>query len=109
MIQGTLKTTGVAVGTISINLKGVTAKIEAEFYLVNPETGSTIAGGSLAHWSPETVEAIRALRSLMERDIGRLIFDQVHSTDSTVGSSATSSQEPTGIGEFLQRSVVPPY
>ena len=104
MIQGILKATGVAIGAITINLKGVTAKIEAEFFLLNPETGSTVAGGSMTSWSPETMEAVRTLRSLMERDAGRLLFETEASTSKTVDAASSVAREPTGIGELLRRN-----
>jgi len=91
----------IVVGEISVDLLTASPKLSAKAAFVNTKTGSTHGWTTGTQWSAETVEKLRELRALMERDLESVHFaDDVGQPTTTTGSGHIK-KELQGLGETL--------
>lgn len=78
---------GIALGELSVNFLESPAKVVAKGAFINTTTGQTHGWTTCHQWSPDTIEKLRELRALMERDMAALHF--VDGAVSPMGSPTT--------------------
>jgi len=93
-----------ALGELSVNFLEAPAKVTAKAAFINTQTGQTHGWTTCHQWSPDTIEKLRELRMLMERDLGALHFADdaggvASSTTTTRGGALGKSFQ--GLGEKL--------
>lgn len=98
------KFNAVSVGEISVNFIEQPSKVLVKGAFINTENGQTHGWTTCSQWSPDTVEKLRELRMLMERDMAELHFADFSSA--VVGHSSTTgggliNALPQGLGEAL--------
>lgn len=93
----------VAMGEVTINFLGPTVQLIAKAKLVSTTTGDSFGSMTLQHWSPATIAKLGELRSQMELDAERMVFE-----DSPTGEQQNKSREfLSGIGEHLDDDIAP--
>ena len=76
----TAKFDGMAIGELSVNFIESPAKVVAKGAFIDRQTGQTHGWSTNHQWSPDTIEKLRELRMLMERDM-----EAIHFADGSVG------------------------
>lgn len=99
---------GIALGELTIDFLSTPAKVVAKAAFINTQTGATHGWTTCHQWAPDTMERLRELRFLMERDLAA-----IHFADASSGVQAASSTtrggglqaELKGLGERLGATV----
>lgn len=94
---------GMAVGEISVTFVEQPFKVTAKAAFVNTKNGQTHGWTTCSQWSAATLDKLRELRELMERDL-----EAIHFADSSFSSTPTTSMgsgslpsQFKGLGEAL--------
>lgn len=66
---------------------------------VDTKTGATYGRTTCSHWSPITMALLEDLRSNMEQDLARLVFEDESIGILTSSGGPLLAAEPEGIGE----------
>jgi len=104
-VKGTLRADELVVARIEVDLLVNPAKVHASAALVSSEGGETLAwteadGGA---WSKETMKKLQELRSSMEEDLARVLFQK------EVKRAANKEEERVGgLGEHLGENTEAP-
>jgi len=95
---------GIALGELNIDFLATPSKVVAKAAFINTQTGATHGWTTCHQWAPDTMERLRELRALMERDLAAIHFADASSgpgpTTSTTRSGGLQS-EMKGLGELL--------
>lgn len=96
-----VKFDAIRVGKITVDLlTEAAAKVEVTAAFVNTQTGTTHGFTTGRQWSADTIEKLKELRTLMERDLEALHFEgEPGSTPTTGGGGLRDSFK--GLGEHL--------
>ena len=99
----TAKFDGIALGELSVNFIEAPAKIVAKGAFISRQGGQTHGWTTNHQWSTETIEKLRELRQLMERDMEAIHFADAGGlgavAPTTGGGSLADSFK--GLGERL--------
>ena len=103
MIRGYPKFDGLAVGEGTFSFLGATIHLEAKAAFVSAKTGDTHGWTKNTQWSPQVMEKLRELRTLMEIDLGRLHLTDGGEMPATAATSGPSfGSDGGGLGEHFR-------
>ena len=94
---------GIALGELNVDFLSTPSKVVAKAAFINTQTGATHGWTTCHQWAPDTMERLRELRALMERDLAAIHFADasgVQPLTSTTRSGGLQS-EMKGLGERL--------
>lgn len=98
MISGTLRPNAIALGEVSIDLRGNASSITATFAYVDTQTGRSHGSTTrVGPWSKEVGDALAALVIALERDTAAIVMT---GTDGSTPAVPQGSPEDAAEGEL---------
>lgn len=103
MIQGTLRPTALAILEFEMSkVDGPLIRLSAKAAFCDPATGNTHGfTNAESGWSPDTMQALKALMDSMERDMGLQHFVEGSSAGPTEGPKGLRPTSLGGLGEHV--------
>lgn len=107
MIRGTAKFDGLTLGEFSASFLGPSGAVhlEAKTAFVDSTTGATHGWTNTTTWSPETIEKLKELKEVMERDVAKVHF--VGGGETLASTRKAASLGEGGLGELLSGKDAP--
>lgn len=98
-----VKFDAIRVGELTVNFMEAPAVVSAKAAFVSQRSGTTHGWTTCRQFSPDTIEKLRELRLLMERDIGRIHFtdDDEALSETTTTDGGGKGQPSQGLGEYF--------
>jgi hypothetical protein len=88
---------GIALGELSVNFLEGAPKLVAKGAFINTQTGQTHGWTTCQQWSTDTMEKMKELRLLMERDMSAQ-----HFVDGSVSTTVTTTTGGGGLKDGFQ-------
>jgi hypothetical protein len=107
MIKGRARFDGIALGEMTVSFFGPSVSLVAKAAFVNSETGLTHGSTTHERWSPEALEKLSELRALLEREIARVHFTDLHADDVARTAAEGGTTRAHGLAEHLAGDAPP--
>lgn len=108
-VEGTPAFNAVALLEIdALNFTSTDSALVGHGAYINTKTGATYGSFSCHRWSKETIEQLKVLKTLMEKDLAALVFVSETASPLDTETGISLPVEPGGIGEYASRSEAEP-